>query len=547
MRHKILDLLLATFMLMFLNVVTFSQSKVYNNEIRPGIFQYNIIKTDFQFLLNDSIYLDCTKFHPDGNFDIGSLPAVIFCHGFGLSKDENIKEAENLASAGFYTLCYSMRGQGKSEGFSNLISTVEMKDFVQIVELVKKDSLVNKDFIAAIGASQGGIIPVMAACYFPGLLRCIISQVASPDFASDWIYNNSIKMSLLWSLSYDSSIIRYSPYVKKFRSWILSYKPNNFDSLLRYLPQDRDFSLYLSNNRTPLLIYSIWQDKFFSVNGWLKTIGQLSAPYMLYAGTFPAHGGEYSQIEQNFMLQFTNQWIEYWLLGKNNGIVDSNTFQFSASKYPRINFAWSWEHLSFKTIKEFQTDSIKLYLAEGNKLYTNPPPNKNSFIFINDVRDTNLSMYEAVNYNFCGTEFNSKFRKTELVFESDSLTSDLRIIGIPFINLVFNTNTSEVQFNFQIYENFPNTAPYLISRANYTARKIKPGLLYSINFPGLAFSHIFKAGSKIRIILTNLDNTEYDPFLKTNPFVLPSLKKSITKIYFGGNKLTYIALPVSKY
>ncbi|MGB9696461.1 MAG: alpha/beta fold hydrolase [Ignavibacteria bacterium] len=544
MKYKTLNLSLTLLSVLFLQVLVFSQSKIYHSEIKAGIFQYNVVKTDFQFLLRDSVFLDCTKFYPDATFNGGSLPAVIFCHGFGFSKDENLKEAENLASAGFFTLCYSMRGQGKSGGYSHLISAVEMNDFVQIVTLVKNDTLVNKELVASIGASQGGIIPIMAACYFPGLLRCIISQVASPDFASDWIYNNSIKMSLLWSLSYDSSTVRYSTRMRKFRDWILSGNPDNFDSLARYLLPGRDFSPYLKNNKTPLLIYNIWQDKFFSVNGWLKTVSQLSTPYLLYAGTFPAHGGEYSQNEQNLMLQLTNQWIEYWLLGKDNGIIDSNTFHFSTSRYPRINFAWTWEHSSLRTPTEFQTDSLKLYPGGGKKLFTIMPQNKDSFIFVNDVRDTNLSMREAVNYEFWGPAFNSKFGKTELVFESDSLTSDLRIIGIPSINLVFRSNASEVQFNFQVYESQPGTTPYLISRANYTARKVKPGLMYLISFPGVAFSHIFKAGSKIRIVLTNLDNTEYDSFLKTNPFVLPSLKRSITKIYFGKGNPTYIALPI---
>lgn len=544
MKYKIHSLLFVLLLGLFLQVVAYSQSKVSHSEVRPGIFQYNVVKTDFQLLLRDSISLDCTKFYPEGTFNAGSLPAVIFCHGFGLSKDENLKEAENLASAGFFTLCYSMRGQGKSQGYSHLISAVEMNDFVQVVDLVKNDNLVNKDLVAAIGASQGGIIPIMAACYFPELLRCIISQVSSPDFASDWIYNNSIKMSLLWSLSYDSSTVRYSPRLKKFRDWILSKNIDNFDSLSRYLPAGRDFGPYLKNNRTPLLIYSIWQDKFFSANEWLKTVSELSIPYLLYAGTFPAHGGEYSQSEQNFMLQLTNQWIEYWLLGKNNEILDSDTFHFSTSSYPRINFAWTWQHSSLKTLTKSQTDSLKLYFSGGKKLSTIALQHKDSLIFINDVRDTNISMKEAVNYEFWGSEFNSKFGKTELVFESDPLTSDIRITGIPSVNLVFQSNASEIQFNFQIYESYPETAPYLISRANYTARKVKPGQVYAIGFPGVAFSHIFKAGSKIKIVLTNLDNTDYDPFLKTNPFVLPSLKRSITKIYSGKNNSTYIALPI---
>jgi len=61
---------------------------------------------------------------------------------------------------------------------------------------------------------------------------------------------------------------------------------------------------------------------------------------------------------------------------------------------------------------------------------------------------------------------------------------------------------------------------------------------------GQTHSHIFIKGSRIRVYITNIDNGPYDDFLGTNPFVLPVLKRAKNIIYLGGDKASFIGLPV---
>ena len=114
-----------------------------------------------------------------------------------------------------------MRGQGNSGGYSNLISTTEMNDLLQVIDYVKKDANTNDERIAMTGGSQGGMIPFMAACY-GAKVRCIVTELASPEFASNWIGNGCVKMTFLWTLSYDNSIVRYNDEVKQYRDWAVS-------------------------------------------------------------------------------------------------------------------------------------------------------------------------------------------------------------------------------------------------------------------------------------------------------------------------------------
>jgi hypothetical protein len=115
------------------------------------------------------------------------------------------------------------------------------------------------------------------------------------------------------------------------------------------------------------------------------------------------------------------------------------------------------------------------------------------------------------------------------------------------VNIHYKPARDVAQFNLQIYEIKSGTTPYLISRCNYTDRKVTPGVIKQLTFYGTSHSHIFQAGSKIRVVLTNLDNITNDPFLRTNPYVLPSLKKGRNIIFMNAANPTYIQLPLIGY
>jgi hypothetical protein len=149
-----------------------------------------------------------------------------------------------------------------------------------------------------------------------------------------------------------------------------------------------------------------------------------------------------------------------------------------------------------------------------------------------------------VNREFTGAIFNTKFGKTQLIFDTKPLLSDTRMVGTPFVNIHYMPSANKAQFNIQIWEVLPDGSGELITRANYTERNITPGIIRQLYFYGTSSAHTFKLGNLIRVIITNLDNVSYDPFLRTNPFVLPSLKKAVNKIYMNAYNPTYVQLPL---
>ena len=83
------------------------------------------------------------------------------------------------------------------------------------------------------------------------------------------------------------------------------------------------------------------------------------------------------------------------------------------------------------------------------------------------------------------------------------------MLGTPQIGLDYSSNATECQFNFQIYE-VSSTKTKLVTRVNYTDRKNTVNSRKNTLFNGISHGHIFKAGNKIKIVVTNLDTAPDD-------------------------------------
>ena len=116
--------------------------------------------------------------------------------------------------------------------------------------------------------------------------------------------------------------------------------------------------------------------------------------------------------------------------------------------------------------------------------------------------------------------------------------------GTPKINIDYlSTGSTFCQYNFQVYEVSPGGVLNFVNRLNYTDRNYSANTRRTKYFDGQAHAHVFKAGNKIRVVLTNLDTAPIDfSFLGTNPFVLPVIVNSTNYLYLGTG--SYIDIPL---
>jgi predicted acyl esterase len=494
--------------------------------------------------MRDSILIDCTKFIPEEQKPAKGWPVIMFCHGFSESKETEVPDAMDQAQFGYYTFVYTMRGQGHSGGLSNLISTVEMRDLFQIIDYIKQDSPADSSRIAIFGASQGGIIPFMAACN-GARVGTVMSDLASPEFASSWIENGSIKMTFFFTIDYDTSIVRYTDDVKNLKRWVLSKENDKWDSLVYFLPRGRDYLDKVPFCKIPVLITNAWQDKYFNATGMIKAAKLLKVPFMAYFGAVDGHGADTTYDENNFLSDYDNDWEEYWLSNFESGITDSVKYQYASSHYPKVNNHWSFSHYTSKDWPPANISTLPLYFHPGGKLLDIPNNTSDDTAgFWNDLIDTSFTMQQAINTSFRGEFFNKRFSKNTLVFETAPLANDYQLVGVPKIHLFYSSTADVCQYNVQIWEVKPGSDTRFVTRINYTDRHYKPGVIKEQIIEGCAYSHLFQQGDKIRIVFTNLDTQLADSFLTTNPYVLPVLKKAYNSIYMGQSYPSFIELPV---
>jgi predicted acyl esterase len=554
MKKIILQILIVCFSI-FLNLeISNAQNKIldhYNPIIVkkgavPAAGTYTVLKSAFNVTLRDNVVLDCSRFYPnvaDPNFPNG-YPTVIMCHGYGENKSVDSLDAVDQASYGFVVYTYSMRGQGFSGGLSNLISTLEAQDLIEFVNFIKHDNITRLDSskILIEGGSQGGIIPFMASSMGGLNVKCILSDLATPEEGTQWIENNSIKMTFLWTISYTSNIARYNNLITAMRGWIYADTPEKYDSLAYWLPIGRDFKTQLSQITIPVFCENTWQDMFFNTTGNINyAIPIITAPKRFYFGAVNGHGGETSNTENLLINQLWGEWYDYWLSGINNNLLNRPKYYFAYTEYPLTNNKWTFVHDSSYVWPPTNTMDLKLYFNQYGTLKTTPGRNNYKTSMKNDVI-SGMTMKDAVDNAFTGTFFNNHFSKSQLVFDSSPITRDIKMIGNQTMSLDFSSNVNKYQFNIQIYD-VQNTTSKLVTRANYTGWHNIPNSRNIIRFYGLSHSHIFKAGNKIRIIITNLDTSPNDiPFLSTNPYVLPSLVNGNNNIFLDSS--TYFDMQV---
>ena len=507
----------------------------------------SVIRYNFTVTLRDGVILDCLKYIPVGQAPAGGWPTVIMVHGYGDNKETLAHFCHDQAQYGYYTTTFSVRGQGLSTGLSNLISRTEAQDMIEFVNAIKNDAPrgSNPNNILIMGGSQGGLLPFMASCQGMSV-KTIISALAPPNFASSWIENGCIKMTFLWTISYTPDTARYTPQVTSMQNWVYANNKAKWDSLAAWVPVNRDFMNLVPMNKTPMIIEGSWQDKFFNASGIMQASTSINStiPFRLYLGAVQGHGGDHSATEDTWHMQFFNDWFFYWLFGVQNGELTAPKYEYASTTLPIVNNYMTFVHDSSRVPLQQVASNYRLYFKLNSKLSTAANTSgTDRASFANKVTN-GLTMQEAVDEEFKGTTFNSKFKKTSIYFETSALTADMKMLGTPKLNLdYFATGSTFCQYNFQIYEVTSSGALNFVNRLNYTDRNYTANSRRTKNFDGQAHAHIFKKGNKIRVVLTNLDTAPIDSvFFGSNPFVLPVLNSGTNYLYLSPN--SYIDLPM---
>ena len=92
--YKILRIFLTIIVSFTIIMPAVSQQKIHQRIDQPSAhkrFQrgdHPTTQTDFTLTMADGTIIDCTQFTASGTPPAGGWPSMVFCHGFGGTKDE---------------------------------------------------------------------------------------------------------------------------------------------------------------------------------------------------------------------------------------------------------------------------------------------------------------------------------------------------------------------------------------------------------------------------------------------------------------------------
>ena len=488
--------------------------------------------------LSSSDSLDATYFIPPPPMGNGR-PAILFIHGFGLTKDDKIPSAEVYALNGYITLAYTVSGHGNSSGVSTIMSSSERSDLRAVLEYLKSLPKVDTVHIGIIGSSQGGLHGLWSiADRLP--VHAVAADDIVPDWASDFFDNGSIRRTMLLLLQ--TKTVRYAPIRDSL--WDL-VRQNAYDSLRVRFSRGRDVEREsLIHRTTPLLTLVKWQDHYFSPDGGINLFHDYEGQKKLYLGT----GGHFSDTMANqsyVQSDLVFRWCKEFLFEQPTGILSEPAVTVAYSHLPMNeagNFSWS-----DTSVSEWPLPSavpVRLYLSTDSTLLFAPSSSVDDSVLLpNRYLNPAYTLDTAFVEGFRGNRFDALMPKATLSFQSDPITSDVLWAGTPRMKLFVRSDDAEFPLNAQIYEVDSAGTKYFINRINYTARHWLAGAGEWIEAEGIPHAHHFHRGSRIRIEITNIDKTNRLQ-LGTYPFVVPLFEDVSATIVLDGIHASYIELPL---
>lgn len=121
-------------------------------------------------------------------------PMVMFCHGFGGTKDGPLFEiaADSLCAHGIASIRFDFNGHGESEGdFQEMTVPNEIEDAKKVYEYVSDLRYVSE--VALVGHSQGGVVAAMTAGELDnGAVKAVVLMAPAAVLRDDAIRGNTM-------------------------------------------------------------------------------------------------------------------------------------------------------------------------------------------------------------------------------------------------------------------------------------------------------------------------------------------------------------------
>ena len=500
----------------------------------PTIWGYEVVSRQQFVMMDDGVKIDTTVRVPDSKPPENGWPALVLIHGLGASKN-GLGAAVNpnsFTSNGYVTLAYSVRGQGESEGLSTLTGKREIQDLAFLKRWLEKNFPVDTAYMGVTGKSQGGMHGWGAVAGALGFAVAVPENYSARAKATAIINNGSIHSKLFGALSQEW----VDPSARALLKHMRIYDTETLLAAFEVLWGESRVTEQLSATKCPVFaqhaFLDIWGPAGFSLKDY--QLLENAKARKIYLGT---GGHQTSPTDRPYRMEMRDRWLDYWLKGEENGILDE----------PKITFALLGdnEKISFDEFPHPRQRDVTWFLAERNSLLQAPPGGSQApDSFVNDVAE-NYTIEKAFGDQFSPRKIAANVAESRLVYETSPLDKSLLVVGFPTVRLWVDGTASRYQVNVHLSDEGLDGegrllayATCVISKANYPQGRL-------LELELTATGRRVRAGHRIRMTLTNLDAQVIGD--KPSGRILryiPLFEDNETSVFHDAARPSYLTLPV---
>jgi predicted acyl esterase len=466
--------------------------------------------------------------------------------------------APQLAAKGIGFARVDIRGSGNSEGLlKDEYLASEQEDGVEIIAWLARQAWCNGN-VGMRGLSWGGFSTLQVAAMAPPELKAIMPMCATDmRFWNDahYVGGSPGLTNLKWAAGFEMVMSGPPDPAIVGPRWEAQWRERleaTPSIAARWLSHQRNDAYW--RHGSVGLDYGAIKCPVYLVDGWADSYAE-SAERLLRGIQTPKKAlfGPWGHIYPDFArpgpgLDWAYEelrWWRHWLAGEDTGVMAGPVFRFympyatpAETRMEEIPGRWASE-------AAWPSPSIQphpLYLAPGRLSATLPPASRLQY-----VGDPIVGLHKPEWIPYAVAELPTDQRPDDarsLVFDTAPLTENMEIVGIPVLRLKLASNRPVAKLAARLCEVGADGASWLVTsgllnlafRGGVEAepRALNPGEAYDIELPLTVIAHRFKAGSALRLALSE----------SLWPLVWPSPEVATLDIHLGEASLTLPVRPI---
>lgn len=462
------------------------------------------VRRSDQVLAVDGARLDTSYVTPA---DTGRHPAVLLAHGFGGSKDDMRRQAEDLARSGYAVLTWSARGFGRSTGKIGLNDPkAEVADVSRLLDWLAKRPEVRLDRpgdprVGVAGGSYGGAVALLAAGH-DRRIDAIAPAITYWNLADALLPNGVFKK--LWAgvfVNTGGGCARFQPELcRMYERVAASGTP---DPAARALLAQRSPSAVGDRVKVPTLLVQGQTDSLFPLDQADAAARAIRANGAPVAVDWIAGGHDGGDMESARIEARTRAWFDRYLKGDK----DADTGPaFRISRTGGVDSTDGTARLRGASADDYpglRDHPRALALTGPAQRVANPagatPPGVSALPGLG--ASGGLARLSALGVGL-SVDFPGQYAR----FDSAPLTRDLRITGTPTATVHLTSTRDDAVLFGKVYDVGPDGGGPVLPAQLVTPFRVtgaKAGKDVTVTLP--AIDHEVRKGHRLRLVLASTD------------------------------------------